>query len=64
MKLWSVKVRNWGWYDAKTLYAESRKEAAEMAADFDAYDRVKYAGNFLEETAAELLEYTNYIVNR
>lgn len=64
MKLWSVKVRNWGWYDAKTLYAESREAAAEMAADFDAYDRVKYAGNFLDENAEEMLENTKYIINR
>ena len=64
MKLWSVKVNNWGWDSARTLYAESKEAAAKMAAEFPAADRVKYAGNFREETAAEMLENTYCFINR
>lgn len=42
-KLWSVKVNNWGWDSPKTLYAESRSAAEQIA------------GNFSDANAARLL---------
>lgn len=65
MKLWSVKVNNWGWNEARTMYAASKAEAQAIADQYPAADKVEYAGNFREATAKKLLDtysmhYDNY----
>lgn len=60
-KLWKVKVNRLGWDIPKTLYAESREAAAELAAMFPASDPVKYAGQYDEAKAQELTEWSKTI---
>lgn len=55
MKLWRVKVNNWGWNSPKTFYAKSRKAAEEIADKYPAKDPVQYAGNYTNENACILL---------
>lgn len=55
MKLWKVRVNNWGWDRPCTMYARSRREAEEIADKYSAADDVQYAGNFTEANARELL---------
>lgn len=54
-KLWKVKVRDWGWAESRTIYAESRKEAENIAWIFPAADRPEYAGNFTDKNAQKKL---------
>ena len=56
MKLWKVRVNNWGWDSPRTKYARSRREAEEIADRYPAANAVQYAGNFTEANAHELLE--------
>ena len=56
MKLWKVRVNNWGWYRPGTFYAESREEAEKIRREFPVADDVKYAGNFTEYNAKRLLD--------
>ena len=55
-KLWKVEVNNWGWDEPCVLYAESREAAKEIANKYPVSDDVRYAGNFTEANACELLE--------
>lgn len=48
MKLWKVRVNNFGWNSTRTFFAASRKECEEIADKFPASDDVEYAGNFSE----------------
>lgn len=57
-KLWKTTVNSYGWNNTATLYATSREEAEEIYNSFPAADPVEYAGNFADEKAKELLEYT------
>ena len=55
MKLWKVRVNNWGWDSARTYYFKSREEAKEFSNKYPASDDVEYAGNFTEKNAKYLL---------
>ena len=55
MKLWKVKVNNFGWNAPSVIYASSREEAEEIYRKYPAADRVEYAGNFAEPKAKRLL---------
>lgn len=55
MKLWKVKVNNWGWDRPQTFYAKTREEAQEIAGKYPAADKIQYAGNYSEARAKELL---------
>lgn len=57
-KLWSVKVNDWGWSSPKTIYADSRAAAEQIASRHPASDPVRYAGNFTDDRAARLLAAT------
>ena len=54
-KLWSVKVNDWGWSSPKTIYADSRAAAEQIASRYPASDPVQYAGNFSAARADRLL---------
>ena len=58
MKLWKVRVNNFGWNSTRTFFAASRKACEEIANKFPASDDVEYAGNFSEANAEELLSET------
>lgn len=58
-KLWSVKVNNWGWDSPKTIYADSRSTADQIASRHPASDPVQYAGNFSDARANHLLAATS-----
>lgn len=55
MKLWKVRVNNWGWDSAHTYYFKSREEAKEFSDKYPASDGVEYAGNFTKKNARHLL---------
>lgn len=55
MKLWKVRVNQWGWDSPKTYYAASRKDAEAIALKYPASDPVTYAGNFSQDKAEWLL---------
>lgn len=58
MKLWKTTVNNWGWDAPKTLYFASREDAEKAYRRYPAADRVEYAGNYTQENADRLIEYT------
>ena len=55
MKLWKVKVNNWGCDTPKTIYAKTREDAEKIAAEYPAAGAVEYAGNFADLKAEWLL---------
>lgn len=55
VKLWRIRVNNWGWDNPRTYYAESREKAEEIGNKFPAADAVQYAGRFTEENAKILM---------
>lgn len=55
MKLWKVSVITWGWDNIRTFYFRSKEEAREVSNKYPASSGVKYAGNFTEKNAKQLL---------
>lgn len=58
VKLWKVRVNNWGWNESRTYYAESREGAEAIAEEYPAHDSVQYAGMYTDESADAKLEWT------
>lgn len=55
VKLWKVKVNNWGWDYPATIYTKSREDAEKESEKYPVSDRVEYAGMFTEEKAKRML---------
>lgn len=55
MKLWKVKVNNWGWPNPRTYFFRSKDEAWKFSNKYSASDGFEYAGNYTDKNARKLL---------
>lgn len=58
IKIWSIKVNNFGWDEPSTLYFDTKRKAEQAREKFDGADAPRYCGMFKPANAINKLSWT------